>query len=128
MVDLDLSVHPADRKPTVGIPVATSAWLVISESVNLTASELPHVLSALRRVAPRLQERYAADSGELIFTLDHLWYPLTDSQDDAIELAVAGWAVEQLGIDADPARVTFDRAANAYVITFDKDMWKSGRG
>jgi hypothetical protein len=64
------------------------------------------------------------DGGELVFVLHRLWYPLTDFQEGAIELAVAGWAVEELKIAEDPATVEYDRAANRYVINFDEDMWE----
>jgi hypothetical protein len=66
----------------------------------------------------------AAEAGELVFVLDHLWFPLTDSQDNGVELAVVGWAAEALGIIDEPATVSFDRQENRYVIEFNEDIWQ----
>jgi hypothetical protein len=123
MVDLGLSAHVADGKPPGGISVAPRAWLVIGPSANVWQVDLPHLLTGLRRIVPRLREVFGGAGGEFVFVLEHLWYPLTDSQSDAIELAVAGWAVEEMGIPDEPATVSFDRFANRYVIEFNEDMW-----
>lgn len=125
LVDLGLSVHLAGAKPSGGIDVAPRVWLVVDPSADVWEGDLPHLLTGLRRVAPKFRAGFSAQDRELVFVLDHLWYPLTDSQDGAIELAVAGWAVEELDLPDEPAAVTFDRAENRYVIEFDEQMWKT---
>lgn len=124
IVDLALSVRVTDATPSGGISVAPRVWLVIAPSANAWEGDLPHLLTGLRRVAPRFRAGLPVNGGELVFVLDHLWYPLTDSQHDAIELAVAGWAAEELHLPDEPATVSFDRTTNRYVIEFNQDMWK----
>jgi hypothetical protein len=123
MVDLEMSVHVADVKPPRAIPVAPQVWLVVAVASGWE-DDLPPLLKGLRRVMPRFRTSAMVDGGELVFVLHRLWYPLTDFQEGAIELAVAGWAVEELKIAEDPATVEYDRAANRYVINFDEDMWE----
>lgn len=48
----------------------------------------------------------------LVFEVDHLWVHNVDSQDDAIEAAVVGWAAEQLGVSDEPVSISFDHAQN----------------
>ncbi|MCO7240640.1 hypothetical protein [Aeromicrobium sp. CnD17-E] len=124
MVDLEMSVHVADAKPAHAIPVAPHVWLVVNVASGWEG-DLPQLLEGLRRVVPRFRAAVAADGGELVFVLHHLWYPLTDVQEGAIELAVAGWAVEELEPAEDPATVEYDRAAHRYVINFDEGMWEA---
>lgn len=125
MVDLDLSVRVADREPQDAISVAPSVWLRTS-SAEVWSGDLRQVVAGLRRVAPIFQARLTPGGGELVFTLNHLWYPLTEFQEGAIEIAVAGWAVEKLDISVEPAIVTFDKPANRYIVKFDESLWLSG--
>jgi hypothetical protein len=124
LVDLDLSVHTADTEPSGGIRVAWKVWLVVASAGNVWDDEMPRLVSGLRRVSQRVRAAKADPDQELVFVLNHLWYPSTDFQEDALELAVAGWAVQELGVLGDPAAISFDRANNRYVIEFDKELWE----
>lgn len=123
-VDLELSVRVSGEIPHDGISVSPNVWLVIPDRATVWKSDVPHVLRGLRRVAGRVQAELGAEETVIVFELEHLWYPLTDSQDDAIELAVAGWAAEELRIQDEPATVAFDREANRYLIEFNRDAWQ----
>lgn len=124
MVDLGLAAHVSRAAPQLAIPVAPRVWLVVVKSKGVGDPELTHLLNGLRRVAPRVAADLAANSEHLVFVLDHLWFPFTDSQDDALELAVVGWAVEELGIETEPAEVSFDRSANCYKIKYNEEIWR----
>lgn len=123
MVDLALSTRATDGKPVGGIFVSSKVWLVIAPSADVWQGDLPHLIRGLRRVAPRFMAALADDGRDLVFVLDHFWYPLTDSQDDAIELAVAGWAAAELDISDEPATVSFDHSANRYAIEHNEAIW-----
>lgn len=125
-VDLGLSYRTAASVPSAAHLVGSRAWLVIDAVVDVRPGDVQQLLTGLRRVAPRFRTGSASDGDELIFVVDHLWYPLTDFQEDAIELAVAGWAAEVLAIQGDVAAVSFDRPSNRYVIEFDEGMWQAG--
>lgn len=124
MVDIGLDARAMAGHPSDGVPVSPGAWLAVQPSVTLWEGDLPPLLTGLRRVAPRFCSALREEEGDIVFVLDHLWYPLTDSQDDALELAVAAWAAEFLGMDEEPAQVSFDRATNRYLIQFNEQLWR----
>ncbi len=125
-VDLGLSVHLVGRSPSGAIPVAPRVWLVVTPAAQASQDDISDLIRGLRRVIAGFRAAYKNDADDLVFELEHLWYPLTDFQQDAIELAVAGWAAEELNLAGEPAEVSFDRAANKYVIDFNEELWKTG--
>jgi len=124
MVDVDLSLQATEAKPRHALGVAEGVWLVVSEGVIVWDAAEEYLMRGLRRVAPRLRASLAADCGELVFRLDHLWVQPTDFQDDAVEAAVVGWASEQLGILDEPMTISFDRPGNRYIIEYNEEMWE----
>lgn len=125
-VDVGLAAHLSADIPPDGIPVGPRLWLVIAPSAEVSTEDVQHLVQGLRRVAPRFKTSLAADGADLVFLLDHLWYPETDFQSGALELAVAGWAASELDLEQEPAAVSFDRAANRYVIAHNEDIWGTG--
>ena len=123
-VNLDLSVHDADLSPVGAVQVAPRTWLLTTGWVH--ELDLQDVIDGVQRVAPRFHERLEPGR-ELVFVLEGLEYPPTDWQEGATELAVLGWAAEKLELPDDPATVSFDRAANRYVIELDETLWDRGR-
>lgn len=127
MVDLGLEARVDSAKPQAAIPIAPRVWLEVASSVQVGDLEMPHLLSGLRRIYRRIAVERSVGGEHLVFVLNHLWFPLTDCQDDAVELAVVGWAAEELGFDAEPASVSFDRASNRYLIQYNEASWEAER-
>lgn len=128
IVDIGLTARSSVKEPLGGIPIRQGAWLKIDPSLDFWDGDLPPLIKGLRRVAPRFSSVLSAGGDSVVFVLDHLWYPSTDYQEDAMELAVAGWAVESLGLPDEPAKVLFDRAKNRYLIEFNESVWDPGNG
>ena len=125
VVDLGLRASVAPVEPGFSIPVAPRVWLIVQPSARAGELEMPYLLSGLRRIAPRMSVELCVGEKHLVFVLDHLWFPPTDYQDDALELAVVGWAADELGIDVEPAEVLFDRSDNRYKIRYNEEVWNA---
>ena len=123
MVDLGLEARAVATAPPLGVPIAARVWLIVDESVQVGDIEMPHLISGLRRIAERMSAALCACDEDLVFVLDHLWFPLTDYQDDALELAVVGWAADRLRVEIEPAEITFDRCRNTYEIQYNEEIW-----
>ena len=124
VVDVEMTVHVADIEPPGAVAVRQGVWLVVAPSADVWEIEMIHLVRGVHRVAPRFAASLTQGREILVFVVNHLWFPLTDSQDDAIELAVAGWAAEELGILSPPASVSFNRTENRYDISFDETLWQ----
>jgi hypothetical protein len=123
LVDVDLTVHVADEKPSNGMSITEGTYLVVAPSAEMWEGDLPEVLNGLRRVEQTFRTALSLNGRALVFVLGHLWYPLTDSQCGAVELAVTCWAAERLEISEAPAKISFDDHMNSYRIEFDDEIW-----
>lgn len=124
-IDLGLSAERTSHRPKVGLEVAENIWLATAPGVVIWESALEYLARGICRVASRMDQHVSGPGSVLVFTVDYLWADAVNSQDDAIEAAVVGWAAEQLGLSEEPVSISFDYAKNCYVMDYNDEVWCS---
>jgi hypothetical protein len=124
-IDLRAQASIEVEQPTDCVKVAPRTWIQMQAPTvgddgrtrGVSEIDKPQIIAGLAMRAAEIEA--LRPDGQIVVRVIDLEYPLTDYQPEGVVLAMLGWIGEEFGLDDPPVTVTFDQAANQYVVDFD---------